>query len=61
MVDLVPGSCSVGGFGNCVSGLRPPSSAAAVTTTFIVDPGGSRSPWIVRLMSGEFGSASSCW
>ena len=59
MTALLCGSVRVPGFGNSVSGVRPFSSAVAVTTSLKVDPGGFRSPAIVRLMSGSSGSLSS--
>ena len=56
----VPGSVSDAGFGKVDSGVyRPDSSAAAVTTSLNVDPGGFMSPPVARLNSGSLGSASS--
>ena len=56
----VPGRFSDAGLGNVLCGVYcPDSSAAAVTTSLKVDPGGFMSPPVARLKSGSLGSARS--
>ena len=47
--------------GKSVSGLMPFSKRRGPVTSLKVDPGGSRSPAIARLMSGSPASFSSAW
>ena len=59
IVAVVPGSCSVAGPGSSVSGVYAPlDSAAAVSTTLNVEPGGSVLT-SGRLSNGCAGSAFS--